>query len=78
MALSLLQIIDNPRQDVPLVSVLRSPVYGFTADRLAQLRAASPNTDLYAALEADGGDDCRAFLEELAKLRLGAGGPEQP
>ena len=73
VALSLLQIIDNPRQDVPLVSVLRSPVYGFTADRLAQLRAASPGTDLYAALEADGGDDCKAFLEELAKLRLGAG-----
>ncbi|WP_130871158.1 helicase-exonuclease AddAB subunit AddA [Intestinimonas massiliensis (ex Afouda et al. 2020)] len=73
VALSLLQIIDNPRQDVPLVSVLRSPVYGFSADRLAQLRAASPDTDLYAALEADGGEDCRAFLDELAKLRLGAG-----
>ncbi len=73
VALSLLQIIDNPRQDVPLVSVLRSPVYGFSADRLAQLRAASPHTDLYAALEADGGQDCAAFLEELARLRLGAG-----
>ena len=73
VALSLLQIIDNPRQDVPLVSALRSPVYGFSADRLAQLRAASPDTDLYAALEADGGEDCRAFLDELARLRLGAG-----
>lgn len=42
VALSLLQIVDNPRQDVPLISVLRSPVYGFSADRLAELRAASP------------------------------------
>ena len=36
VALSLLQIVDNPRQDVPLISVLRSPVYGFSADRLAR------------------------------------------
>ena len=73
VALSLLQIVDNPRQDVPLVSVLRSPVYGFSADRLAQLRANSPGTDLYAALEADGGTDCRAFLAELEDLRARAG-----
>ena len=33
--LSLLEIVDNPRQDVPLISVLRSPLFGFTADRLA-------------------------------------------
>ena len=41
VALSLLQIVDNPRQDVPLISALRSPVYGFTADQLALLRAGS-------------------------------------
>lgn len=73
VALSLLQIVDNPRQDVALISVLRSPVYAFSADRLAQIRAASPNTDFYAALEHDGGGDCAAFLEELAELRFGAG-----
>ena len=73
VALSLLQIVDNPRQDVPLISVLRSPVYGFSADRLAELRAASPDTDFYAALAADGGEDSRAFLAELDELRFGAG-----
>ena len=31
---SFLQIIDNPRQDVPLIAVLRSPLFGFSADRL--------------------------------------------
>ena len=72
VALSLLQIVDNPRQDVPLISVLRSPVYGFSADRL-ELRAASPDTDFYAALAADGGEDSRAFLAELDELRFGAG-----
>lgn len=29
---NLLQIVDNPRQDVPLISVLRSPLAGFTPD----------------------------------------------
>ena len=73
VALSLLQIVDNPRQDVPLISVLRSPVYGFSADRLAEIRAASPDTDFYAALEADDGEDSRAFLAELDDLRFGSG-----
>ena len=73
VALSLLQIVDNPRQDVPLISVLRSPVYGFSADRLAEIRAASPDTDFYAALEADDGEDSQAFLAELDDLRFGSG-----
>lgn len=72
VALSLLQIVDNPRQDVPLISVLRSPVYAFSADRLAQIRSAAPEGDFYAALQADGGADCAAVLAELAELRFGA------
>ena len=73
VALSLLQIVDNPRQDVALISVLRSPVYGFSADRLAQIRSASPDTDFYAALAADDGEDSKAFLAELDDLRFGSG-----
>ena len=76
VALALLQIVDNPRQDVPLISVLRSPVYAFSADRLAQLRSAAPEGDFYAALEraARAGEaDCAAFLADLEDLRFGAG-----
>ena len=75
VALSLLRVVDNPRQDVALISVLRSPVYAFSADRLAQLRAGSGG-DFYAAVEAAAGRgeaDCREFLDELARLRLRAG-----
>ena len=72
VTLSLLEIIDNPRQDVPLIAVLRSPVFGFTPDRLAQLRAKTPAGDFYDAVLADGGEDCRAFLETLEELRLAA------
>ena len=74
-ALAILQVVDNPRQDVALIAALRSPVYGFTGDKLALLRAGAEG-DFYSALVqgAQAGDrDCRDFLEELAELRFGAG-----
>ena len=70
---SFLQIVDNPRQDVPLLAVLRSPLLGFSPDRLAQIRGGHPGGDYYGALCADDGEDSRAFLERLAQLRAAAG-----
>ena len=63
-ALSLLSVIDNPRQDIPLAAALRGPVYGFTADELATIRADSPKTDYYEALvkAAEKCDKCARFL----------------
>ncbi len=75
VALSLLEILDNPRQDVPLISALRSPVYAFSADQLARIRAGAREGDFYAAVEqaARAGDaDCARFLSELSALRFGA------
>ena len=70
VTVSLLEILDNPRQDVPLISVLRSPVFGFTADRLAEIRGKNRKGDIYDAVCADSGEDCRAFLEFLQNMRL--------
>lgn len=36
--LSILKIIDNPRQDIPLLGVLRAPFFGFTPDELTRIR----------------------------------------
>ena len=75
VALSWLQIIDNPRQDIPLLAVLRSPLVGFSGDRLAEIRALAQG-DFYTALTeagARGWPDCAAFLDQLAALRFGAG-----
>lgn len=66
---SFLQILDNPRQDVPLIAVLRSPVFGFSPDRLAVIRGRHPQGDFYVALEADEAEDSRSFLDQLALLR---------
>jgi len=35
LALSLLQVIDNPVQDIPLLAVLLSPLFGFSEDEIA-------------------------------------------
>jgi len=40
--LSLLQLLDNPLQDVPAIAVLRSPLVGLSLDELAQVRLAAP------------------------------------
>ncbi|MCI8438238.1 MAG: helicase-exonuclease AddAB subunit AddA [Oscillospiraceae bacterium] len=66
---SLLQILDNPRQDVPLIAVLRSPLMGFTADRLAMIRGKHPAGGFYDAVEASGDADCQAFLGLMGELR---------
>ena len=66
---SLLEILDNPRQDVPLIAVLRSPLAGFSPDRLALIRGRHPEGDFYEALAAFGEEDCAEFLTRLADLR---------
>ncbi|MCI8475155.1 MAG: helicase-exonuclease AddAB subunit AddA, partial [Oscillospiraceae bacterium] len=69
VALSILRIIDNPRQDVALIAALRSAVYLFSADRLAQIRSAAPGEDYYTALTHAEGEDVEEFLGELEALR---------
>ncbi len=38
LALSLLRVIDNPTDDISLAALLRSPLFGFTADDLLAIR----------------------------------------
>ncbi len=66
---SLLKIISNPRQDIPLLGVLASPVGGLSADDLAALRCISRNSGLYDALCASTDPKCMEFLQLLKKLR---------
>jgi len=71
---SLFSVIDNPRQDVPLISVLRSPLFGFTPDELAEIRAADRDSDFYTALikSSATSEKCSGFLSLLNELRLTA------
>ena len=60
--LALLAILDNPHQDVPLATVLASPVFGFSPDELAAPRTLERDTDYYGALRhgAEAGKSSRA------------------
>lgn len=49
--LSVLQVIDNPYQDIPLASVLRSPIVGFDGDSLARIRMTERESAYYAAIK---------------------------
>lgn len=49
--LSLLQIIDNPMQDIPLLSVLRSPIFSFTPEELIDIRLENEKVSFYEALK---------------------------
>lgn len=65
--LSLLRLIWNRRQDIPLVSVLRSPLYLCTPDLLARLRIAAGDGDLIDGLNTLGKTDalCAKVLSDL-------------
>lgn len=72
VALSLLQVIDNPVQDIPLLSVMMSPIYGFTADDMAKIRIHARSGRLYPAVaSAVKNGDARAakFLEQMEDFR---------
>ncbi len=75
VVLSLLQIIDNPYQDIPLLSVLRSPIVNFTTSELAELRLADRKAALFDALkllavtESNTGPKAAGFLKRLEQWR---------
>ena len=74
--LSLLQIIDNPLQDIPLIAVLRSPVVSFASVELIDIRMANSKGTFYEALKlyAQGNDKTsqkvQEFLLNLNKWRI--------
>jgi len=76
--LSLLSVIDNPLQDIPLAAVLSGPVYRFSSTQLAEIRAINRNINYYDALIRSQEPDmvsqatackCKRLLDELEEMR---------
>lgn len=75
--ISLLNIIDNPMQDIPLLSVMMSPIYGFTVDEVAKMRIAQnsnnsrTNVAMYTCVSNYAKIDLKTqqFLDSLSKMR---------
>lgn len=70
---SLLQVVLNPQLDIPLLSVLASPLFGFTADDLAAVRGSSRKYSVYDSLRASQMPKAEAFLALLNDLRRESG-----
>ena len=66
MFLSLLQVLDNPLQDIPLAAVLHSPIVGLSAADLARIRLANPRGSFYDALVAAAAPASGAAMAEAA------------
>ncbi len=68
---SMLALLDNPHQDIPLIAVLRSPAFGFSADALSRIRASDRDGSFFSALckAAETDESCLAFLRKLEGLR---------
>lgn len=82
--MDLLSVIDNSRNDFPLISVMHSEIFGFSAEELGQVRAAYPDRKKYSYSEAFFAfanredltgrlaltrDKCRRAKEKLAEWR---------
>ncbi len=67
--ISILQILHNPLQDIPLAAVLTSPVFGFTAEDLSVLRSGDLHSNLYQLLQNATDSKSVAIISVLNELR---------
>ena len=69
--LSLLQLLDNPLQDVPCIAVLRSPLVGLSLDELAEIRLAAKDKHFWTALNSIQNLELKIknFLQRFARWR---------
>jgi len=70
LMLSLLRVIDNPNQDIPLAAVLLSPVVGLTVEDLARIRLCSKD-NLFHALRLAARVEKGALKEKLGTFLCG-------
>lgn len=62
--MSLLQIIDNPMQDIPLLSVLRSPIGGFNEEEIIDIRLSYREGYIFEALKK------RALVDDETGVKI--------
>lgn len=71
LLLSLLKIIDNPSNDIELLSVMSSALFGFTPDELSQMRIRCRNGSFYSCVlhSRDANIKTSEFLKKIENLR---------
>lgn len=71
---SFCRVLDNPRQDIPLVALLRSSIFGFSDRELAYIRCETRFSDYYDSVISFKDDDfikdkINKFIKSIAKYR---------
>lgn len=72
LAVNILRVIDNPKQDIPLLSVMMSPVFGFSPDEVGEIRINCRKGDIYSCLlksQSENSERVKAFLSKIAYWR---------
>lgn len=70
--LSLLKIIDNPYQDIPLLAVLKSPIANFDVNELTKIRLYDKKASFYDAMliaATQGNEKVKSFINRLNEWR---------
>lgn len=77
--MSLLKVVDNPMQDVPMIALLRSPIMNFTPEELGNIRLVNKEKYFYenmqaivlGEIEVDEAlkEKCKYFIEKLDTWR---------
>ncbi len=62
--LSMLRVLDNPRQDLPLATLMRSPIGDFTDEEMAQIKLTDKQMPFYACVERMAGQTDHASEEQ--------------
>ena len=62
--MSFLKVIDNPMQDIALISVLRSPIYGFTPEDFIDIRTVDKKVSFYEAMRKYAGESIDLSISE--------------
>ncbi len=77
LMMAVLGAIDDPTDDISLFAAMRSPMFGFDANELYQLRMRCRNGSFYRSVmqgAEDGSEKCLHFLEFLQDCRASAEG----
>ncbi|MDR3594889.1 helicase-exonuclease AddAB subunit AddA [Clostridium sp.] len=82
--ISLLKVIDNPMQDIPMIAVMKSPIVGFLAEEISDIRLINKDSYFYENIKyvSDDVDEtkvnfyskdlinkCRYLVESIDKWR---------
>lgn len=67
--MSFLKIIENPLQDIPLLAVMRSPIFGFDDNLIAEIRAENRKCHFYNLLKKSDNDKVVEFINRINKFR---------